>query len=70
MCRMESDKTYRNVYICFISANENNSNLSEAELQLRISIVSSCSNMGMFYIIKKYDSTLVNEIRMIVAFYE
>ena len=70
------DKTYRNVYICLVSANVNNSrhsslsNLSNSERQLCYSIISSCSDWGPFYIRTKYDSTLGNEMRMIVAFYE
>lgn len=64
------EKTYRNVYICLVSANENNSNLTKSERLLCLSIISSCSDWGPFYICTKYDSTLVNEMRMIVAFYE
>lgn len=64
------DKTYANVYICLVRATENNSTLSKSERELRYSIISSCSGWGPFDIKTKQDSTLDNEMRMIVAFYE
>lgn len=64
------NKTYRNVYIFLVRANENNSTLTESEYQLCYSIISSCSDWGSFYISTKYNSSLANEIRMYVAFYE
>lgn len=64
------NKTYRNVYICLVRANENNSTLTESEYQLCYSIISSCSDWGSFYVSTKYNSSLANEIRMYVAFYE
>lgn len=64
------DKTYRNVYICLVRATENNTTLSNTERRLCHSILASCSGWGHFHVSTKYDPLLVNEMRMIVAFYE